>query len=115
MLSQHQSQMRSPPDLETENRQLNAARPRSSLQRLSVEGWSDIRISYRRDPTRAGRCLDQNILPFAVELGRQQAHSRGVGPRARDGQLGFIIPLSTTSQDYLRPRLRRRAGLRKTR
>jgi hypothetical protein len=66
MLSQHQSRMRSPPDLETENRQLNAARPRSLLQGLSVEGWSDIRLSHRRDPTRAAAIKISCRLPSSL-------------------------------------------------
>ena len=44
----------------------------------------DVGIRHRRDPARPRHRLDQNVLPFAVEFGREQTDSSHVAARARE-------------------------------
>jgi len=53
------------------------------LQGLKVVRRGLPGISHRRDPARAGRHLDQDVLPFAVEFGGEQTDAGDIAPRVR--------------------------------
>jgi hypothetical protein len=68
---------------DSESRERNAARPCPLFECLNVERRGDSRIGDRTYPPRAGHSFDQNVLPLAVELRREQADSGDVSAGAR--------------------------------
>src|SRR6516225_8062612 len=66
----------------TNDQQLLSVRPRSFLQSLEVPQCRNIGVREGCDAGRAGHRLDQDVLPFAVKIGRHQADSGDIAARA---------------------------------
>ena len=60
---------------------LDAERPCGVVQRFGMRLTRLRRISQRHHPARVRYRFDQDILPLAVKLGREQANSRDIPPR----------------------------------
>jgi hypothetical protein len=72
--------------LDRMNRELDAARARAVLQRLELPGRIGVGVGERSQAARAGNHIEQQFLPFAVEVAGEDADPRRIA--ARTGERG---------------------------